>query len=123
MNRNAVEAIATTFTGDAVNHNIQVTLPGAVVEFLLRWADVGLTEQASPATAAWLSVVRDEVDAQVIAAVSLPVGTLRHRAEEHRTTPSSDGSVSCTCGVTSPRFGTQRLMRQWISDHKRGPRR
>jgi hypothetical protein len=34
-------------------------------------------------------------------------------------TDRADGSVTCSCGVDSPRFGTSRLRNQWAVRHRR----
>jgi hypothetical protein len=38
---------------------------------------------------------------------------------DHETTGGPGGSVQCSCGATSPRFGTNALRAKWIRDHRR----
>lgn len=36
----------------------------------------------------------------------------------HETTRQPDGSVRCTCGAVSQRFGTNTRAQEWARDHK-----
>lgn len=62
-----IQAIARTLGTDEPNESVQVTLPGAAIEYLLRWAEVGLEKaDALPEVAAHLTAIREAADAEVI---------------------------------------------------------
>jgi hypothetical protein len=42
-------------------------------------------------------------------------------AYKHQTQEQTDGSVTCSCGEHSPRFGTRACALEWIRDHRRTP--
>lgn len=66
MDDTLVERIAATFTDDTPNPDVQITLPGVVVQFLINWAAVGQERaDADPDVSALLGEVIDQVDLQI----------------------------------------------------------
>lgn len=67
MDQNLVARIAATFTDVEPNPNVKITLPGAVVQFLINWSTVGQERaDADPEPSALLGAIMAEVDRQVI---------------------------------------------------------